>query len=181
MQDLKQAVTEFVKGNKGEFNAEVDTRTLQAYLFTHDFSMYVIVRELPKVLSQLGLIPNPVESLKKATEVLKVELPMAVEKGLVEALIPGIANQYKLPERTIIRAIKKIDPNALPPKPRLGAQKTGIIEYFKTTTVPTLNGLANYLQTTLPTNKEKALKIARMNFTFAHELLKLPSPKQGKK
>lgn len=173
MEDLKQVVTEFVEGHKGEFNAEVDTRTLQAYLFTYDFSMQLIVRELPKVLVQLGLIPDPVKSLKKATVGLKEELPMAVKKDLVGALITDISNRYKLPERTITKAVRKIDPNALPPKPRLGVQKTGIIEYFKTTPEPTLKGLATYLQTTLPTDEEKALKIARMNFTFANEMMKV--------
>lgn len=173
MKSLKQVVTEFVEGNKGEFNAEVDTRTLQAHLFTYDFSMQLIVRELPKVLVQLALMPDPVESLKGATAALKEELPMAVRKGLVGATITGISNRYKLPERTIVKAVRKIDPNALQPKPRLGAQKTAIIEYFKITPEPTLKGLATYLQTTLPTDEEKALKIARMNFTFANEMMKV--------
>ena len=135
--------------------------------------MQVIVKDMPKALIKLALIPDPVENLKKAKDALRAGLPMAIEGEVVRELVGNVANKYNLPEQTIAKAVRQIDPKALPPKPRLGAQKMGIINYFKTTTEPTLKGLATYLQTTLPTDEEKALKIARMNFAFANEIMKV--------
>ena len=178
MDKLTQAVVEFVKANEGNYDPAVDGRMLQAHLFVREFSMQVIVRRLPKILVQLALIPDPVENLKKAKDALTKELPEAIKGEAVRELVERVADQYNLPERTIVQAVKKIDPKALPPKPRLGVQKTAITNYFRATPEPTLKGLATYLQTAVPMNEEKALKVARMNFTFANELVKITLPKK---
>lgn len=180
MDELKQAIIEFVEANNGDYDPAVDDRTLQAHLFALGVPMQVIVKDMPKALIKLALIPDPALLLKKAKVTLTKELPKAIKGEAVEELVSNVATQYNLPEQVIVKAVRQMDPNAIPPKPRLGAQKRGIISYFKTTTEPTLKGLATYLQTAVPTTPDKALKIARMYYTFANELVQITT-EQSKK
>lgn len=195
----KSELAAVVKSAVKEQGVELDKNLLAVQLMTSGASLSMVNRELNKALKANGveIVTNTgSEELKNVRAAVALALSNHTEevdgkKIEVESMI--FVNYKDLREYAeqleddfavsfegalkIVKAELKEQKLPVPAKVKLGSQKEEILNYFlKNKKKTSLQGLCEHLQNTVfdendnPLTKEKALHLARMNYTFAYML-----------
>ena len=166
--ELKAAVKSYV----AEVGAEnVDRQKLSIELMEQGASVALLGRALNKALKENGVeiqtnvVSDEVIALRKDVKSIPADNYTDFRAYCVK-----LADKHDVPVDRAVKEIRKIAKEndiEVPSKPKLGAVKAAIVDYFNEETDHSLDGLAAYLEPVMDGNKEKALHASRMNYTFA--------------